>query len=54
MLVTVLNNHIGYEKAAEIAKKAHKENKTLRQTAIESGYLTGEQFDKYVDPDKMT
>lgn len=54
MLVTALNNHIGYEKAAEIAKKAHKENKTLRQAAIESGYLTEEQFDKWVDPDKMT
>ncbi|MBS3768934.1 MAG: class II fumarate hydratase [Bacteroidales bacterium] len=54
MLVTVLNNHIGYEKAAEIAKKAHQENKTLRQAAIESGYLTKEQFDKWIDPDKMT
>jgi fumarate hydratase class II len=54
MMVTALNNHIGYEKAAEIAKKAHQENKTLRQTAIESGYLTEEQFDEWVDPDKIT
>ena len=54
MMVTALNNHIGYEKAAEIAKKAHQENKTLKQTALESGYLTEEQFDKWVDPDKMT
>jgi fumarate hydratase class II len=54
MIVTALNNHIGYEKAAEIAKKAHQENKTLRQAALESGYLTEEQFDKWVDPDKMT
>ncbi|MFP4621042.1 MAG: class II fumarate hydratase [Bacteroidales bacterium] len=55
MLVTALNNnHIGYEKAAEIAQKAHKENKPLRQVAIGSGYLTEEQFDKWIDPDKMT
>jgi fumarate hydratase class II len=54
MMVTALNNHIGYEKAAEIAKKAHQENKTLRQAALESGYVTEEQFDKWVDPDKMT
>ena len=54
MLVTALNNHIGYEKAAEIAKKAHQENKTLKQAAIESGHLTEEQFNKWVDPDKMT
>ena len=54
MMVTALNNHIGYEKAAEIAKKAHQENKTLKQTALESGYLTEEQFDEWVDPDKMT
>ena len=54
MLVTALNTHIGYEKAAEIAKKAHEENKTLRQAAIESGFITETQFDEWVKPDKMT
>ena len=53
MLVTALNPIIGYEKAAEIAKKAHKENKTLKQAAVELGYLTEEEFDKYVRPEKM-
>lgn len=50
MLVTSLNTHIGYYKAAEIAKKAHKENKTLREAALELGYLTNEQFDQWVNP----
>ena len=53
MLVTALNPHIGYENAAKIAKKAHKENKTLRETAIELGLLTSEQFDEWVRPEKM-
>ncbi|MCX6160893.1 MAG: class II fumarate hydratase [Ignavibacteriae bacterium] len=53
MLVTALNPHIGYENAAKIAKKAHKENKTLREAAIELGLLTDEQFTKFVDPKKM-
>ncbi|MBN1665343.1 MAG: class II fumarate hydratase [Deltaproteobacteria bacterium] len=53
MLVTALNTHIGYEKAAQIAKKAHKENKTLRQAALELGYVTDEQFSQWVDPQKM-
>lgn len=53
MLVTALNPHIGYENAAKIAKKAHKENKTLRETAIELGLLTSEQFDQWVRPEKM-
>lgn len=53
MLVTALNTHIGYENAARIAKKAHKENKTLREAAIELGLLTSEQFDAWVRPDKM-
>ena len=53
MLVTALNTHIGYEKAAEIAKKAYKENTSLRQAAIELGYLTDEEFTKWVDPRKM-
>jgi len=54
MLVTALNNHIGYEKAAEIAHKAHEENKTLREAAIESGHVTEKQFDEWVNPDQMT
>lgn len=54
MLVTALNPHIGYENAAKIAKKAHKENKTLRQAAIESGLLTDEQFTNWVRPEDMT
>ena len=54
MLVTALNTHIGYENAAKIAKKAHKENKTLKQAAIELRLLTAEQFDKWVKPENMT
>ena len=54
MLVTALNTHIGYEKAAEIAKKAHMEGTTLKEAALELGYLTGEEFDSWVDPAKMT
>jgi fumarate hydratase class II len=53
MLVTALNPHIGYENAAKIAKKAHKENKTLKQAAIELGLLTAEQFDQWVRPEDM-
>lgn len=53
MLVTALNPHIGYENAAKIAKKAHKENKTLREAAIELGLLSNEQFDQWVRPEKM-
>lgn len=53
MLVTALNTHIGYENAARIAKKAHKENKTLREAAVELGLLTSEQFDEWVKPEKM-
>lgn len=54
MLVTALNPHIGYDKAAQIAKKAHKEDKTLKEAALELGYLTREQFDEWVNPSKMT
>lgn len=54
MLVTALNSHIGYENAAKIAKKAHKENITLKEAAIELGLLTAEQFDEWVVPSKMT
>ncbi|HET6543704.1 MAG TPA: class II fumarate hydratase [Chryseolinea sp.] len=53
MLVTALNTHIGYEKAAKIAKTAHKENKTLREVAVELGFVTAEQFDAWVRPEKM-
>ncbi len=53
MLVTALNTHIGYEKAAEIAKKAFKDNSTLREAALDLGYLTSEEFDEWVDPKKM-
>ncbi len=54
MLVTALNPHIGYEKAAEIAKKAHKEGTTLKQAALSLAYLTEEEFDEWVDPSRMT
>ena len=53
MLVTALNPHIGYEKAAHIAKKAHKEGLTLKDSAIQSGYLTAEQFDEWIKPEDM-
>jgi fumarate hydratase class II len=53
MLVTALNTHIGYENAAKIAKKAHKENKTLREAAIELNLLTDEQFTQWVRPEDM-
>jgi fumarate hydratase class II len=53
MLVTALSPHIGYDKAAKVAKKAHEENTTLRQAAVELGYLKPEEFDCYVQADKM-
>ncbi|OIP01757.1 MAG: fumarate hydratase, class II [Bacteroidetes bacterium CG2_30_33_31] len=53
MLVTALNTHIGYENAAKIAKKAHNEGITLRESALASGLLTAEEFDEWVDPLKM-
>ncbi len=53
MLVTALNTHIGYENAAKIAKKAHKENKTLREAAIELNLLTDAQFTEWVRPEDM-
>jgi fumarate hydratase class II len=53
MLVTALNPHIGYDKAAQIAKKAHREGTTLREAAIASGHVTAEQFDAWVRPEKM-
>ena len=54
MLVTALNNHIGYDKAAKIAKKAHEEGTTLREGALELGYLSNEEFDQWVRPEEMT
>lgn len=54
MLVTALNPHIGYDKAAAIAKKAHKEDKTLKEAAVELGFLTPQQFDQWVRPSEMT
>jgi fumarate hydratase class II len=53
MLVTSLTPHIGYASGAEIAKKAYKEKITLRQAAIDLALITGEEFDKWVDPQKM-
>ena len=53
MLVTALNPHIGYDKAAFIAKKAHKEGTSLRAAAVASGHVTGEQFDQWVVPGQM-
>lgn len=53
MLVTALNPHIGYDKAAQIAKKAHHDGATLKETAIKLGYLTAEQFDQWVRPADM-
>jgi fumarate hydratase class II len=53
MLVTALNPHIGYEKAAQIAIKAHREDTSLRDAALGLGFVTGEQFDKWVRPEDM-
>ena len=52
MLVTALSPHIGYDKAAKVAKKAHEENTTLRQAAVELGYLKPEEFDRYVQAEQ--
>ena len=53
MLVTALNPHIGYDKAAKIAKTAHKEGTTLKEAAVKLGFLTAEQFDAWVRPEEM-
>ncbi|MED5554129.1 MAG: class II fumarate hydratase [Candidatus Neomarinimicrobiota bacterium] len=53
MLVTALNPHIGYDKAAEVAKNSYKKNISLKESAIELGYLTGDEFDKLVQPSQM-
>jgi fumarate hydratase class II len=54
MLVTALNPVIGYDKAAEIAKKAHREGTTLREATLALGYLGAEEFDETVRPEDMT
>ena len=54
MLVTALSPHIGYEKSAEIAKKAFKDNSSLREAALALGYVTPEEYDKWVVPKDMT
>ena len=53
MLVTALNPHIGYDKSAEIAKKAYAQNLTLREAALDLGYLTDAEFDLWVRPENM-
>lgn len=53
MLVTALNPYIGYEKAASIAKNAHKKNLTLKQSALDSGHLTEAQYNEWVKPELM-
>ena len=53
MLVTALNPHIGYDKAAKVAKKAYDENLSLRDAIQKLGYMTGDDFDKIVKPEKM-
>ncbi len=54
MLVTALNPHIGYDKAAQVAKNAHQKGISLRESAVALGFLSGEDFDKYVKPEEMT
>ena len=53
MLVTALNPHIGYDKAAEVAKKAYKENSSLKDAIVELGYLSADDFDRLVNPVDM-
>src|SRR5665811_874595 len=53
MLVTALNPHIGYDKAAQIAKRAHQKGETLRESAIALGYVTAKQFNQWVKPEDM-
>ena len=54
MLVTALNPHIGYDNAAKVAKNAHRKGISLRESVVELGLLTGEQFDEHVKPEEMT
>lgn len=51
--MTALNPHIGYDKSSEIAKNAHKNGSTLKDSAVASGYLTAEEFDKWIVPHEM-
>jgi fumarate hydratase class II len=53
MLVTALNGKLGYDTCAKIAKTAHKNGTTLREEAVGGGYLTNEEFDQWVRPEKM-
>ena len=53
MLVTALAPHIGYDRAAQIAKRAHKDGTTLREAALALGYVTAEEFDRLVRPEEM-
>jgi len=53
MLVTALSPHIGYDKAAEVAQRAHKDGLTLKEAAIALGYLSAEEFDRWVRPEDM-
>jgi len=53
MLITALNPHIGYDKASEVAKKAYQDQSTLREAIVELGYMSGQEFDLLVQPDKM-
>ena len=54
MTVTALNPHIGYDKSAQIAKKAHKDGTSLKEAALALGYVTSEQFDQWVRPERVT
>ena len=53
MLVTALNPHIGYDSASRIAKDAHKRGRTLRESAVESGLVKGEDYDRWIVPEDM-
>jgi fumarate hydratase class II len=54
MTVTALNPHIGYDRSAQIAKKAHKDGTTLKEAALALGFVTDEQFEQWVRPEQMT
>jgi fumarate hydratase class II len=54
MLVTALSPHLGYDRAAAVARKAYQEHKTLRQAGVELGYFTAAEFDQWVQPEQMT
>ena len=54
MLVTALNPHVGYDKAAKIAHTAHMDHSSLREAAVKLGFLSGEEFDRWVNPEEMT